>query len=96
MFWSEIGSGFGEPDGTPLPKIPRSTFPWRGGGGGGGQLPYLKLSSRLACLRTRLICNFYIFLPDLLLNDDVVFNLIKSSYSIVKRHGQLMALYSVF
>ena len=24
-FWSEIGSGFGEPGGTPLPKIPRST-----------------------------------------------------------------------
>ena len=27
MFWSEIGSGFGEPGGTPLPKIPRSTPP---------------------------------------------------------------------
>ena len=26
-FWSEIGSGFGEPGGTPLPKIPRSTPP---------------------------------------------------------------------
>ena len=24
MFKSEIGSGFGEPGGTPLPKIPRS------------------------------------------------------------------------
>ena len=24
---SEIGSGFGEPGGTPLPKIPRSTPP---------------------------------------------------------------------
>ena len=24
-FWSEIGSGFGEPGGTPLPRIPRST-----------------------------------------------------------------------
>ena len=22
MFWSEIGSGFGEPGGTPLPRIP--------------------------------------------------------------------------
>ena len=27
MFWSEIWSGFGEPGGTPLPKIPRSTPP---------------------------------------------------------------------
>ena len=25
MFWSEIGSGFGEPGGTPPPRIPRST-----------------------------------------------------------------------
>ena len=25
MFWSEIGSGFGEPSGTPLPRIPRGT-----------------------------------------------------------------------
>ena len=24
-FWSEIGSGFGEPGGTPPPRIPRST-----------------------------------------------------------------------
>ena len=27
IFWSEIGSGFGEPGGTPLPRIPRSTPP---------------------------------------------------------------------
>ena len=26
-FWSEIGSGFGEPGGTPPPRIPRGT-PW--------------------------------------------------------------------
>ena len=26
-FWSEIGSGFGEPGDTPLPRIPRSTPP---------------------------------------------------------------------
>ena len=25
MFWIEIGPGFGEPGGTPLPRIPRST-----------------------------------------------------------------------
>ena len=25
MFWSEIGSGFGDPGGTPLLRIPRST-----------------------------------------------------------------------
>ena len=25
MFWSEIGSGFGEPGDTPPPRIPRST-----------------------------------------------------------------------
>ena len=25
MFWSEIGTGFGEPGGTPPPQIPRST-----------------------------------------------------------------------
>ena len=31
MFWSEIGSGFGEPGGTPLPRIPRSTSPTPGG-----------------------------------------------------------------
>ena len=27
MFWSEIGSGFGEPHGAPPPKIPRSYSP---------------------------------------------------------------------
>jgi len=27
IFWSEIGSGFGEPGGTPAPRIPRSTSP---------------------------------------------------------------------
>ena len=27
IFWSEIGSGFGEPGGTPPPQIPRSTPP---------------------------------------------------------------------
>ena len=27
IFWSEIGSGFGEPGGTPLPRIPRSAPP---------------------------------------------------------------------
>ena len=27
IFWSEIGSGFGEPGGTPAPKIPRRTLP---------------------------------------------------------------------
>ena len=27
MFWSQIGSGFGEPGWTPLPRIPRSTPP---------------------------------------------------------------------
>ena len=25
VFWSEIGSGFGEPGGTPPPRIPRNT-----------------------------------------------------------------------
>ena len=25
IFWSELGSGFGEPGGTPPPRIPRST-----------------------------------------------------------------------
>ena len=30
IFWSEIGSGFGDAGGTPPPKIPRST---PGGGG---------------------------------------------------------------
>ena len=25
IFWSEIGSGFGEPGGTPPPRIPRSS-----------------------------------------------------------------------
>ena len=27
IFWSEIGSGFGEPDGTPIPNIPKSATP---------------------------------------------------------------------
>ena len=27
IFESEIGSGFGEPGGTPLPRIPRNTPP---------------------------------------------------------------------
>ena len=27
IFWSEIGSGFGEPGGTPLPRVPRNTPP---------------------------------------------------------------------
>ena len=27
IFWSEIASGFGEPGGTPPPRIPRSTPP---------------------------------------------------------------------
>ena len=35
IFWSEIGSGFGEPGGTPPPQVPRNTprfdfvLPWR-------------------------------------------------------------------
>ena len=33
IIWSEIGSGFGEPGGTPLPRFPRSTPRGRGGGG---------------------------------------------------------------
>ena len=33
IFWSEIGSGFGDKGGTPPPKIPRS-IPPRGGGAG--------------------------------------------------------------
>ena len=27
IFWSEIGSGFGEPGGTPAPRIPRRILP---------------------------------------------------------------------
>ena len=30
VVWSEIGSGFGKPGGTPPPRIPRSTPPWWG------------------------------------------------------------------
>ena len=30
VFWSEIGSGFGDADGTPPQKIPRSTPPGLG------------------------------------------------------------------
>ena len=33
IFWSEIGSGFGKPGGTPQPRIPRNIPP------GGGQSP---------------------------------------------------------
>jgi len=32
IFWSEIGSGFGDAGGTPPPKIPRSTPPSPAGG----------------------------------------------------------------
>ena len=32
IFWSEIRSGFGEPGGTPPPRIPRSTPPPRAPG----------------------------------------------------------------
>ena len=38
------------------------------------QLPYLKLKSRVILLRMHLICNSYLFVSDLLLND-VGFNL---------------------
>ena len=40
IFWSEIGSGFGKPGGTPQPRIPRNT-PW-----GGGAEPYFLLHSQ--------------------------------------------------
>ena len=33
IFWSEIGSGFGEPGGTTPPIIPRSTPLWGSGAG---------------------------------------------------------------
>ena len=42
IFWSEIGSGFGKPGGTPQPRIPRNTPP----GGGGGAEPYFLLRSQ--------------------------------------------------
>ena len=31
IFWSEMGSGFKEPEGTPPPRVPRGTSPPRGG-----------------------------------------------------------------
>ena len=31
IFWSDIGTGLGEPGGTPSPRIPRSTPLPRGG-----------------------------------------------------------------
>ena len=39
IFWSEIGSGFGKPGGTPQPRIPRNTPP-------GGAEPYFLLRSQ--------------------------------------------------
>ena len=42
IFWSEIGSGFGKPGGTPQPRIPRNTPP----PGGGGAEPYFLLRSQ--------------------------------------------------
>ena len=41
IFWSEIGSGFGKPGGTPQPRIPRNTPP-----PGGGAEPYFLLRSQ--------------------------------------------------
>ena len=41
IFWSEIGSGFGKPGGTPQPRIPRNTPP-----GGGMAEPYFLLRSQ--------------------------------------------------
>ena len=43
IFWSEIGSGFGKPGGTPQPRIPRNTP--RGWGGGWAE-PYFLLRSQ--------------------------------------------------
>ena len=44
IFGSEIGSGFGEPGGTPLPQIPRNTPP-------GYDIKLLLLSPGLTHLR---------------------------------------------
>ena len=44
IFGSEIGSGFGEPGGTPLPRIPRNTPP-------GYDIELLLLSPGLTHLR---------------------------------------------
>ena len=41
IFWSEIGSGFGKPGGTPQPRIPRNTPP-----PGGEAEPYFLLRSQ--------------------------------------------------
>ena len=41
IFWSEIGSGFGKPGGTPQPRIPRNTPP-----GGGGRALFSPPQSR--------------------------------------------------
>ena len=61
IFWSEIGSGFGEPGSTPLPRIPRSTPPGGGGGGGGGAV--LHVSSTLALQYLSIILFLAKFLP---------------------------------
>ena len=47
MFWSEIGSGFGEPGGTPLPKIPRSIPPPPGKSVVGNNSSYLHFDVRM-------------------------------------------------
>ena len=42
VVWYKTGSEFGEPDGTPLTKIPTSTSPPPGEEGGRGLILYLK------------------------------------------------------
>jgi len=37
MFWSEIGSGFGELGSKPQTRIPQGLAPSQGEGGGGGK-----------------------------------------------------------
>lgn len=37
MFWSEIGSGFGELGSKPQRRIPQGLAPHQGGGGRGGK-----------------------------------------------------------
>jgi len=49
IFWSEIGSGFGDAGGTPRPKIPRSTPHPPGGGKKHGPKFVKDVHTQLSC-----------------------------------------------
>ena len=68
MFWSEIGSGFGEPGGTPLPRISRNPPPpgWKYLPSGLGGRNTGNVLNKMAYLASKVYCLFSVcfFSPD--------------------------------